>query len=110
VFAWQEEQKTIGWRCMIRIARTKRETWRRLGARGRAPGLPFPRHPVRWRTGPGAVRAQPRPAVGTTIERPAGPPYVPKWGEQGLAFRRRAGQLRCATVSAAGHCHVPVSG
>ena len=45
-------------------ARAKRETWRRLGARGRGPACPLPRHPVRPRTGPGAVRAQPRPGRG----------------------------------------------
>ena len=50
--------------CSALPARTKRETWPRLGARGRAPACPLPRHPVRPRTGPGAVRAQPRPGRG----------------------------------------------
>lgn len=34
---------------------------------------------------------------------------APKWGELGLAFRRWANSGRCATISGAGHCHVPVS-
>ena len=87
--------------CSALPARTKRETWRRLGARGRAPACPLPRHPVRPRTGPGAVRAQRRPAV-----RAAGARAAPKRGGMGVAFRRRVDSGRCATVSGAGHRHV----